>query len=97
MGYMGFGMRKEVYTRRPNDAFEKVKKTFGRHGRTTKIPAGHGAWERYDELMTLHKRRHKRKPLRMVLNLMLLLGMLTFFGLFIYYLVSRLEHTIPTF
>lgn len=25
MGYMGFGMKKEVYTRKPKRAFEKVK------------------------------------------------------------------------
>ncbi|UII32098.1 hypothetical protein LVD17_27830 [Fulvivirga ulvae] len=28
MGYMGFGMRKEVYTRKPKTAFEKVKKLY---------------------------------------------------------------------
>ena len=26
MGYMGFGMRKEVYKRKPKQAFEKIKK-----------------------------------------------------------------------
>ena len=30
MGYMGFGMRKEVYTRKPKKAFEKVKKVYGK-------------------------------------------------------------------
>ena len=29
MGYMGFGMRKEVYTRKPKTAFKKVKKMYG--------------------------------------------------------------------
>ena len=28
MGYMGFGMRKEVYTRKPKRAFEKIKKAY---------------------------------------------------------------------
>lgn len=28
MGYMGFGMRKEVYTRKPKRAFEKIKKLY---------------------------------------------------------------------
>ena len=97
MGYMGFGMRKEIYTRKPNEAFGKIKKTFGKHGGPTKLSTGNGALEHYDELMALHKKRFKRKPLRVVLNFMLLLGMLTFFGLFIHYLVSRLEHTSPTF
>lgn len=29
MGYMGFGMRKEAYTRKPKAAFKKVKKVYG--------------------------------------------------------------------
>jgi hypothetical protein len=29
MAYMGFGMRKEVYTRKPKKAFEKVNKVYG--------------------------------------------------------------------
>lgn len=28
MGYMGFGMRKEVYTRKPKKAFEKIKRVY---------------------------------------------------------------------
>ena len=28
MGYMGFGMRKEVYTRKPKKAFEKIRKIY---------------------------------------------------------------------
>lgn len=31
MGYMGFGMRKEDYTRRPKSAFSKMKKIYGDH------------------------------------------------------------------
>ena len=31
MGYMGFGMRKEVYTRRPKTSFSKMKKIYGDH------------------------------------------------------------------
>ncbi|MDN5211306.1 hypothetical protein QQ020_04565 [Fulvivirgaceae bacterium BMA12] len=31
MGYMGFGMRKEVYTRKPKPAFKKIKKIYGKH------------------------------------------------------------------
>ncbi|UII23149.1 hypothetical protein [Fulvivirga ligni] len=29
MGYMGFGMRKEVYTRKPKRSFEKIKELYG--------------------------------------------------------------------
>ena len=29
MGYMGFGMRKEVYTRKPKEAFKRIKKVYG--------------------------------------------------------------------
>ena len=29
MGYMGFGMRKEVYTRKPKEAFKKLKQVHG--------------------------------------------------------------------
>lgn len=29
MGYMGFGMRKEVYTRKPKEAFKKIKGAYG--------------------------------------------------------------------
>lgn len=31
MGYMGFGMHKEVYTRKPNTSFSKMKKIYGDH------------------------------------------------------------------
>lgn len=31
MGYMGFGMHKEVYTRKPNTLFSKMKKIYGDH------------------------------------------------------------------
>ena len=55
MGYMGFGMRKEIYTRKPNEAFGKIKKTFGKHGVPTKLSTGNGALEHCDELMALHK------------------------------------------
>lgn len=29
MGFMGFGMRKEVYTRKPKEAFKRIKKVYG--------------------------------------------------------------------
>ena len=29
MGYMGFGMRKEVYTRRPKSLYSHIKKIYG--------------------------------------------------------------------
>ena len=29
MGYMGFGMRKEVYTRKPKKVFDTYKREFG--------------------------------------------------------------------
>jgi DNA-directed RNA polymerase alpha subunit len=31
MGYIGFGMRKEVYTRKPKTSFSKMKKIYGDH------------------------------------------------------------------
>lgn len=31
MGYMGFGMRKEVYTRKPKSSFSRIKKVYGDH------------------------------------------------------------------
>lgn len=31
MGYMGFGMRKEVFTRKPKTSFSKMKKIYGDH------------------------------------------------------------------
>ena len=31
MGYMGFGMRKEVYTRKPKTSFGRMKKIYGDH------------------------------------------------------------------
>ena len=31
MGYMGFGMRKEVYTRKPKTSFGQMKKIYGDH------------------------------------------------------------------
>jgi hypothetical protein len=31
MGYMGFGMRKEVYTRKPKTSFSKMKRIYGDH------------------------------------------------------------------
>jgi hypothetical protein len=35
MGYMGFGMKKEVYTRKPKQAYEKFKRVFGNSARYT--------------------------------------------------------------
>ncbi|MTI20158.1 hypothetical protein E1176_03925 [Fulvivirga sp. RKSG066] len=29
MGYMGFGMKKEVFTRKPKEALKKIKETYG--------------------------------------------------------------------
>lgn len=37
MGYMGFGMRKEVYTRKPKTAFKKLKAIYGDHLEDLKI------------------------------------------------------------
>lgn len=34
MGYMGFGMRKEVYTRKPRTSFGKMKEIYGDHMET---------------------------------------------------------------
>lgn len=31
MGYMGFGMRKEVYTRKPKILFSRLKRIYGEH------------------------------------------------------------------
>jgi hypothetical protein len=31
MGYMGFGMRKEVFTRKPKTSFSKMKMIYGDH------------------------------------------------------------------
>jgi len=31
MGYMGFGMRKEVYKRKPKTSFSKMKSIYGDH------------------------------------------------------------------
>lgn len=35
MGYMGFGMRKEVYTRKPKRAFDKIKEIYDKDGAKT--------------------------------------------------------------
>jgi hypothetical protein len=43
MGYMGFGMRKEVYTRKPKKAFEKLRKAYEyevNHGKSEIIIKG---------------------------------------------------------
>ncbi len=36
MGYMGFGMKKEVYTRKPKVAFEKIKRIYGNETKKSK-------------------------------------------------------------
>ncbi len=53
MGYMGFGMRKEVYTRKPKEAFKKLKQV---HGETPKKGTGLKDSE-YEELKNYRKSR----------------------------------------
>ncbi|MEO9852010.1 MAG: hypothetical protein ABJH72_14265 [Reichenbachiella sp.] len=52
MGYMGFGMRKEVYTRKPKKVFTKLKEMYGQklvgpNSATTTRPLGSVSYEKH--------------------------------------------------
>lgn len=52
MGYMGFGMRKEVYTRKPKKVFEKLKEVYGQKSENNNPtahakPAGPVSYEKH--------------------------------------------------
>jgi hypothetical protein len=49
MGYMGFGMRKEVYTRKPKTSFGKIKEIYGDHLERYSIKKGQGEWSEKDK------------------------------------------------
>jgi len=88
MGYMGFGMKKEVYTRKPKDAFNKIK-TYG-NDRASDRSKSQATLMAYEEIMSLHRRRFKKKPWRVALNLALFLGILAIITVELYYLLSHL-------
>lgn len=95
MGYMGFGMRKEVYTKKPKDAFDKLK-TYGNDGARDKEDV-EVSLNTYEEIMAFHRKRSKRSPWRVILNLMLFLGMVAFIAIELYYLLSHLSIILTPF
>ena len=88
MGYMGFGMKKEVYTRKPKDAFEKIKKYGNDRARSQKDKSA--SIQAYEELMQFHRGKFKKSPWRTLLNLALFVGILAFITIELYYLLSHL-------
>lgn len=88
MGYMGFGMKKEVYTRKPKDVFEKIKK-YG-NDRASQYSNKKASQADYEEIMSIHRKRLKKKPWRVALNLALFLGILAIITIELYYLLSHL-------
>jgi hypothetical protein len=57
MGYMGFGMRKEDYTRRPKKSFNKIKKIYGED---LNLPKVKGKTDEYISIENLESRRFKQ-------------------------------------
>ena len=50
MGYMGFGMRKEDYTRKPKTSFTRIKEVYGDHLENFKSKkVVHGEWTEKDK------------------------------------------------
>lgn len=56
MGYMGFGMRKEVYTRKPKEAFKKLKGIYGEKSRKISQDADPD----FDAIKVAHKGRFRQ-------------------------------------
>lgn len=88
MGYLGFGLDKEIYTRKPKDAFGKIKK-YG-NDLANERPEKEASLKAYEEIMSAHRSRLKRNPWRIFLNLALFLGILAFITFELYYLLSHL-------
>lgn len=88
MGYMGFGMKKEVYTRKPKDVFEKIK-NYG-NDRAKDRSQSKASVKAYEEIMDTHRKRLKKSPWRVLLNMALFLGILALVMLELYYLLSHL-------
>jgi hypothetical protein len=89
MGYMGFGMRKEDWSRKPKEAFKKTKDRYGnRRGHVT-LPQGglEPVSTNFDELARFreeHARRFNRGASisKLIFGLgILLLGALLFYAM----------------
>lgn len=59
MGYMGFGMRKEVYTRRPKEVFGAYKKQFG--DKTYKLQRTYSADDEPDSPLAEYDRQSSKR------------------------------------
>lgn len=87
MGYMGFGMKKEVYTRKPKKPYAYLKKLYGdqleKHLSTTHIQAvndiqfSRGEWESFkDELKERIKQENRHRVWRGFLSLIVTIATL---------------------
>lgn len=66
MGYMGFGMRKEDYQRKPKASYHKVKKVYGDHLENYKALKGaSGKWTEKEkkEFKNFVKQKLKKRTL----------------------------------
>ncbi len=89
MGYMGFGMRKEVYTRKPKSSFGKLKKIYGEHLENYgHIKKEKGVWSEKDKAdfrrMVTNKIRNQRIE-ESTYNFVIFISLLTIVGFAIYF------------
>jgi hypothetical protein len=89
MGYMGFGMRKEVYQRKPKTSFSKMKRIYGDHLEDFhKSKAVRNQWSEKDkeEFKAYVSKKIKNDNIaESVLNLVVYMGIVAIVGLAIYF------------
>lgn len=89
MGYMGFGMRKEVYTRKPKTSFSKMKKIYGDHLENFhKSKAVKNQWseQEKEEFKAYVTKKIKNENIaESLLNLIVYVGITVIVGMAIYF------------
>ncbi len=89
MGYMGFGMRKEAYTRKPKTSFSKMKKIYGDHLEDFhKSKKNLNRWSDKDKeafKAYVTKKIQRDNVMENILNLIAFMGIVAIVGLSIYF------------
>lgn len=91
MGYMGFGIRKEDWSRKPKEAFKKAKDLYGNHLERLSKPAAPEGTVTTDfaELARLREQHKSRFHLGATITTVILaIGILTLFFLVYFTLIN---------
>ncbi|EMR02826.1 hypothetical protein [Cesiribacter andamanensis] len=95
MGYMGFGMRKEDWSRKPKEAFKKTKDRYGNRRGHVALPAGRPElvstnFRELARIREAHERRFNRGAA--ITRLVFGLGMLVLLALLVYAMMNGLNY-----